>query len=292
MQVVGEILPTEEYPYLIRLGWINKRVAAEYLESNHPLNRHGKYRNSNKISVDMTNGNFLFSAETIKFDEDGYLIDGQNRLAAIIKADANVLMLVCWSLNPRVIEVIDSGLKRTAADFLKMSGEQNYCGLAALLHLLYRWIKCGNTFPKRVDQIASNAVLKELLKEHPDLRESVAYTHKFAGPMRRVMTPTVAAFAHYILAQINKERANYFMQALCTGGNLSTDNPIYLARERMFAFNLKQVTYRDYEYLAVIFYAWNAYMTGRKPKMIKQWTISDPFPVPVTRAKEDFNGRR
>lgn len=123
------------YPSPIRLGDVDFNVYGYYdvivgpeearvlLKQNMKNNRTVK-RKKETFARDMMNGKYIpFTGETIKFDKDGNLIDGQNRLHAILLSGATVVLTLCTCVHDRAKYVIDSGTTRTDADAAKINGK-------------------------------------------------------------------------------------------------------------------------------------------------------------------------
>lgn len=75
---------------------------------------------------------FEETAETIKFT-NGRLIDGQHRLAAIVKSNVSLKMSVASDLSNDVFKYIDQGKARTASDVFHIEHVENAPGIAATI---------------------------------------------------------------------------------------------------------------------------------------------------------------
>jgi len=101
---------------------ITPDMAQEYLKFNTE-----NYRSLSKDRVisyasDMKNGRWQFNGESIKFSENGQLIDGQHRLQAIIRAGVPVDMLVIRGVKDDV-DIYDIGAQRSqSGDGLRRVG--------------------------------------------------------------------------------------------------------------------------------------------------------------------------
>lgn len=97
------------------MGWevITPELAQEYLSRNK--NNYRKVNNGRVAAYaqDIKAGNWQANGESIKFDKEGNLKDGQHRLSAIIMAGIPVRMMVLRDLDNDVI-IFDSGMNRTA----------------------------------------------------------------------------------------------------------------------------------------------------------------------------------
>ena len=86
---------------------ISPELAEEWLGKNHG-NRNQRDHKIIAYTRDIKDGNWLQTGETIKFDTDGRLIDGQHRLEAIHRSGETLRMLVVMGLSPHVQSVLDA----------------------------------------------------------------------------------------------------------------------------------------------------------------------------------------
>jgi len=106
---------------------ITPEIAKKYLSKNVPPG-HGKDPNRylqpsrvRKLRRELAEGRWLLTHQGIAFDTSGRLIDGQNRLTAIIEAGVPAELCVFRNLDPRARLVIDATSNRTPADRFVMS---------------------------------------------------------------------------------------------------------------------------------------------------------------------------
>ncbi len=77
-----------------------------------------------KMVSDIRRGNFILTHQPIAFDTKGNLIDGRQRLSAIVKSKTDVELVVATDVpynhkKLRTIDIIDSGRNRTFGQVLK-----------------------------------------------------------------------------------------------------------------------------------------------------------------------------
>jgi len=101
---------------------ISPDTAREMLEQN-VSNRKLRKSVVNRYAKDMIAGEYLESPAPIAFDTKGGLLDGQHRLAALVKADISLPFWVATGVKEDVRSVVDIGFSRTKADSLELSGE-------------------------------------------------------------------------------------------------------------------------------------------------------------------------
>lgn len=104
-----------DFPRFIPTGnveCITPEIAKEYLNHNDKNPR--KNINSNTVDAyarDIKSGNFFLNGESIVFDANGDLKDGQHRLLAIIKANTPCYVYVIRGIDPAVT-TFDYGRQR------------------------------------------------------------------------------------------------------------------------------------------------------------------------------------
>lgn len=239
---------------------ITPTQASRYLEanrSNRPLSR---------SSVDsyvgaMLAGEWMLNAEPIKFDWDGRLVDGQHRLAAIVKAKTPQQFLVVWDLDPEVFKTLDTGKKRTADDVLAIRGVYNPYATASALRLLHRTLAAQLGGKKRI----SNTTLDQLLAAHPLFARYAAQAdHKpyhttlvNAGPRM---------FAFYMAVHVDDRKAGQFFRSLAghpDPGDPPQPNAVKL-RERLESTMDEIVKPSPKVRLAWLIDAWNHTVDGTR----------------------------
>ena len=100
---------------------ISPEVARVYLESNR-INRPLRPTAIQSYAEDMKNGDWLLNGETICFDENGKLVDGQHRLLAVIQSGCVVDINVSRGVKEENAVLYDRGSGRDARDTLSMKG--------------------------------------------------------------------------------------------------------------------------------------------------------------------------
>jgi hypothetical protein len=105
---------------------ITPETAKVYLAKNHPNNRHAKPHAVEVYATDIKDGRWKVTHQGIAFDQEGNLVDGANRMRAIIQAGEPVTMVVARGLEPEVIVALDSTYRRTVGDALKVASRPIY----------------------------------------------------------------------------------------------------------------------------------------------------------------------
>jgi hypothetical protein len=165
------------------------------------------------------------NGETIKFDVDGYLIDGQHRLEACVRTGIPFKTIVVRGLEN--CDMVDSGLRRTAADILGGRGTK-YAELAAAMARIVFLIEQDRD-PWKTSDNPPYSDLLAFWDSHLD--EQAATEAASIGRSCKLMTGSVvAAFAYYAILRHGVERVATFVSGIELGANLSQGTPKYELR--------------------------------------------------------------
>lgn len=240
---------------------ITPTKAGQYLALNNG-NRNLRQRVVEQLARDMEAGRWRFTGDPIRFDTDGVLIDGQHRLAASVLAKKPFDTLVVRGVDHGVQTVVDSGVKRTMGDVLKLRGETNTYALGSLLNLCWRYendllrhgtaSSTGPTHTELLDYLAKNPGVRDALLVGAAVERGI--------PLSR----TYIACIYYQASKVlDVEDVEDFFNKLGTGAGLEPDSPILALR----TWALKRAGERDkprgHIYVATIIKALNWWLEGR-----------------------------
>lgn len=237
-------------------------VTPEQAQQWLALNRHNRSlreRQADLYAMDMASGDWRWTGETIKFANDGSLIDGQHRLRAVVIADVTVPFLVVRGLEAVAQEDVDRGLPRKFYDVLRLRGEVNASLLSALVRRVNAWEKGYRRDISKAP--ATAAQMLRTLEAHPDLRDFAREAHRISEGTD--LSGSLISFAWWTTAQIDEEDAAFFFERFADGQNLIKGDPIYELRRalRLLVENVRGQRSQAHK-LAITFKAWNAYRRG------------------------------
>lgn len=262
----------------ISLEEITPEKAAEYLGVNFQ-NRNIRPKIVSLYAKDMHNGEWRASVATpICFSESGDLIDGQHRLAAIIDSGKTIQMVVVRGLAKGDQLVIDTGIRRSFADHLKMRGEHNVTQLAAILRAVSLYEMQGNLSSNRI----SHPTMLDTLERYPTLRDVVSPVWRINQEVG--MGYNAGGLTWWLFDQINHDDCATFFDQLVSGAGLEEGNPILTLRKVFLAdirgrrnFNLTP----NFK-AAITIKAWNKWRQGDSLQQLR-WlgggNNAEPFPV-------------
>lgn len=264
-------------PISVRTELVTPSIARRWLERNAEHNRNKKPSVIERYARDMKAGKWHATGETIQFDYNGVLIDGQQRLHAVIEASVPVSFLVAEGLDPDAMVVIDSGTPRTFADSLKITHAKHTPAVGAVVRRVLTFSQ-KNYMGKGAVVQPTRTELMDFYKLFMDEFDTAAQRGKDAAN-QKLGNATAAGTGFFLFARIEKNRAHDFFDMVLTGANLPSGHPALTLSRR-----LAQRQWTTSEQLAGWIRAWNAYREDRTMDKI-MLTNSGPltnanFPLP------------
>ncbi|MER5832610.1 hypothetical protein ABT116_17585 [Streptomyces sp. NPDC002130] len=250
---------------------VSPQLAAEWLTrntNNRPLSK-GTVQH---LAGQIQRGEWQLTHQGIAFDEDEVLIDGQHRLAAIVKAGVTVPLTVTHGVPRTAFTVMDTGRKRTGRDALALAGEANATHLAAALRGLHLYRNSPNSPWSGGSSVTSNDQLLNLLGEHPGVRD--ALHHGIALNRGCRITVTAATIGWYVTSEARPDIDQSDWEAgVVTGARLEPGDPRLTLRNTMLNLALGNAHRRrddSREHLLYYLKAWNAWVEGRTIKLLRR----------------------
>lgn len=258
----------------ITIESIGANKARQYLTLNVENNRNPRHNTSVKqYAADMVAGNWRLTGETLKFNTNGKLFDGQNRLLAVIEADKmrpgiTVDFAVARGIDPNAMFLVDSGPQRTPADALKIAGVQKYEAQKAALAKRIIVFESGSRSvlvsagksafdPKTV--ITKTTIVEYVIRFEAHLEHCSALGVSFydSALVKKMLTPTDWAFCYWLFEKTDPEGAKYFLGRLSTLEDVPDTSPIRQL------FRKLQTNLKPTEKLAEMVAAFDAYAKGK-----------------------------
>lgn len=245
--------------------FITPELAVKWMGHNK-LNRELRFSHITHLSREISEMKWVLNGESIKFDCDNNLIDGQHRLQAIIKAKQGIESYVTWGIDPTFFASLDTGRKRGPSDVLSIRGEKSCALLAAALAIVWTYRRNGNLLPGSSSVRPTNLEILETLDQNAGIRNSIEWGQ--LDPLKTLIPPGQAVALHFIFSE-KSERADEFFQSLNEGRNLSAGNPLLTLREKLFRNRDANAKLRRSILLQFTVKAWNAFLTGTKMSLLR-----------------------
>lgn len=267
-QVPVQAMPLEHWGISVYLVYLTPEVATSMLARKN-TNRSFRLPQLNKLKRAMELGRWEINGETIIFDEDGRLIEGQHRLKAVVESGVSIWSFCVHGIDRERFKTMGQGAKRTAGDILGIQGLKNSRNLAAALRWVYRY---ENDFMNNPHPNITDDELADTLPDHPTIVDSFSLGAKAHG----LAAPGMVTALHYLCSKRDKGIANDFFWKFATGEHLDQGDVILVLRNRLLRSLGKRGTkyvMRDEQKAPTIVNAWNLI---RKRGWVK---IKDASPI-------------
>ena len=215
---------------------------------------------------DMRNGLWELNGESIKFDCNGALIDGQHRLLALAGTIGDVdsvliEVMVVRGLVPEAQRSVDGGRRRDAGQQLAMRGVASSFNLASIIRYYTLLQDPGGLFNEvAVRSKMSNLAIEVWVDEHP---EEVEFINAHIHNLRKIETRAgISGAMLLIFAEVNREAALEFFEGMYTGANLAPLSPILTLRNRFTTARRTKEKMSDKDIVGFYIQAWNWWRKG------------------------------
>lgn len=186
----------------IELKRITPSYAREILENRNEENyRKLKESAANLYEKDMKDGNWMFNGDTIRFDSNGNLIDGQTRLEAIRKSGISQDFIVVTGLDPQCAKTIDIGFKRSVEDYLNKFEKMYVKGATSVVKLAMTLARGNNQIGhSAANARISNAMIVDAWKaDDKHFNEATVYGKDISKDSGKVLKPSHVGGLYYHL---------------------------------------------------------------------------------------------
>lgn len=234
--IVSQILVVGELKvYFMR---ISPELAAKILNSTPVINRNLNKYASEKYLGDMKADLWNYNGDTLRFNKQGYLIDGQHRLVALTRQKNSYLFLIVEGIDDIGRRTIDTGKIRTAGDHLALSTDvpaYRCSSLAVAIKLIRLYDAKMSLQPGgALGRLKTTAGIQEFFDAH---FEQLVYSLEFIWPIlnrdRRFLCKADAIFLHYIFSGHDDDAADIYLRKIITGESVEPGSNETLVRSIM-----------------------------------------------------------
>lgn len=249
------------YPNVrITIEMITPSIAKEMMVANIG-NRNPKRE---PLAKAIKSGEWTLNGATIVFDENGILIDGQNRLMACIKTGMPIETIVVRGIKKSAQITMDSGCKRQLSDYLKMDGYTNCTTVGAIGLKLY----CKDVFgldaafnKAKPDQATIKTVYEFIRKNYESRIEPLVHTSMMVRNEFKGFESGTCGVLFDTFRTAGDENLNEFIDQLLYKKAACSSIRLLQGRLRSNA-DSKQGRLPQKVIAALTIKAWNAYMRG------------------------------
>lgn len=241
-----------------------------------------------RLAGAMERGEWSLNGEAIKTDLEDKVFDGQHRLEAILRSGVRIVTVVVHGLDPRSVETVDMGRRRTLADILALREENSAHRLASGVVFYWRYRNTtlttrgisGRKWPTPQQSL-------DLLETKPDIREGILWSDHVYRHIK--LSPSVALGMFQAFADVDLDHTLKFYDSLAHDRELPADDPRTVFRRQVASEWEAQARthtrpWRERE-AAWMVKAWNAWRQGELVTTPFRWVPGtdrgEPFPRPL-----------
>ena len=265
-------------------------LARQWLDQNGK-NRRYSQANAKKIAKAITDGQWSLNGETICFDENGRLLDGQHRLHAVVIAGVSVPMSVATGVSdPNAFQTYDSVQRTRGADQIaEMKGVENSRKVTAAARVVINWEKSSSIeeFHRKIMASPADGP-HEVSDKAVEIQQEFEACRKMVGDGILKMTRVGAGLLGLVvvLNRIDPVATQSFFRKVSTGVVDSPNDPALIYRDRLLSGNGIARNERRWRVaaMAMTVKAWNANKAGRTIKILRfrqDGDTPETFPAPI-----------
>lgn len=248
---------------------ITPTLANEIITRFQKTNRRISKSNVGFISKQMLNGTFMFNGESIVFNEEGGLDDGNHRMHSIVKTNTTYTFTVISGLNKEAFMTMGTGKKRTGNDVFDIMKVPNASLAASSTRFIYLFRK--GQYRNKPSSVASltNPELYEYYTGLANFDDWVTIGNRYYKQSEQLISATLFVSFSFILNQVDPVKSAEFMEKLSSGAELGKLSPILALRNKIIKTkDNKNYTIEYNELIKTIFYAWEKFYKGENVKVL------------------------
>jgi hypothetical protein len=239
---------------------VTPELAKKWLKTNED-NRQLSEAWVRKLARDMSNDDFPNVGESIKFDTNGQLIDGQHRLRAVVLSGKTIEFQVTEGIPREHRYRMDRNRPRKVSDELKMRYHIPSSQMAvAAARIILMWqieVIKSETFKPTDSEITDFIVKNQEL-----INQAVRYGMALRSEIGALPSPTAAIY--FLTYEIDAAEALQFWDLLKSGEGLHKGDPELTLRAAIGRLQVKGGEKNPKSFMAMVAKAWNARREGKK----------------------------
>lgn len=249
---------------------VSPELASEWLEANNG-NRSIRPHRVKQYAADMSSGRWKLNGDSVKFNEDGKLFDGQHRLLACVSSGVSFETVVMTAVSDDSHPTIDAGAKRTMADHLKWMGVPGAASTASTLSLLWRYSNGELTG----SGYGTHQQLLDILDQTPQIQRATTLGKRI-GETVKIPASILAALYCLAFELHGEEMTERWFYHLESGTGYTKGDPALALRSyALQAHASKNLRPRQADWLAVLIKSFNAWVAGRQIRTL-MWRSVGP----------------
>ena len=268
----------------IEVKEITPELAKDILENHNNLNRNRNKEHVKSLLNNMKQGTWRFNGDTIRFDKDGQLIDGQHRLAALVEFGKPLTMIVVKGFDKETMKTIDQEIKpRNLADLFKMNGVKDAVNAASIINRFFAinetnsFVSTNRTSRATGTNVVSGDIIHRTTIDvkyneyfsNPDLWDDILSYARRCNKNTRLLRASdiggVYAFLYLRMHHSDEEIRGFFNRLCFTETDI---NVINLLRDMLIRDLTSKTPMTGFVKSQYLVKTWNYYIIGKDVKVL------------------------
>jgi len=267
----------------VSLVYITPEIAEHYLSYN-TQNRKESVSSINFLTQQMNKGLFIENGESIVFDKNMKLTDGQHRLMAIIKSGKSYHIPVVKGVNIKSMATYDTGKNRSAADVLSINGFKNANLLSTFIKLINKYEKNGSKASKPLsysrDEQLTNQQILNYCKDNYDwlYRIILDVTNIYVKSEIKVISKSYFCYMVYMIGGKHPDHNVYEFMKNIYGLNRTQDTATSYLYSKLYKSKVNKEPLGFYWVLGMTIKAWNYFIDGNPSVRFFRFSTEQELP--------------
>ena len=257
-----------------RCVMVTPEMAAKWLQDS-AVQRAVRPQTVDSYGRDMKAGNFRWCGDTIIFNEQGQMTDGQHRCLASVKFGVPFEAMLIRNLPADRTGKINTGIKRSGGDVFKLEGIENYNLIHSALRLLWRYRATGDSLFTGL-ACPTNDELLAILRKEPGIKKWVS---RGQGRAKAIGHGSVWITLAYLFECKAPQEVELFIEKAVDGMGLSKHDSFKPLRDQLLAAKAARRPMQTREFTAKVIKTWNAYRAGRRMTALRFMHETEGFPT-------------
>lgn len=209
-------------------------IAQQILRTRNTHNRPVSEIKVAQIKADIQTGRYGVNGESVIFDRNGNLADGQHRLTAVSEVGLSIVSNVAFGVEPEAQNTVDQGKARTAGDVLGIEGVKNSKNLAAVIRSLISYERGDRRSLGRPSEVSTQEI-REYLDANPDVERLMDWAMYHKRAMQGLGPPSTFGIARGIIEPLYGSNGVFYLDRVILGDMLTSGDPALTVRNRLMA---------------------------------------------------------
>lgn len=276
----------------VSIRCVTPEVAKKWLGTNINKQRNIIYPRLEFYERQMRDGKWRQNGESVIFDKNGNLIDGQHRLTAMVNSGVTIKeMVVVTEVDPDAFSTIDSGVSRGSKTVCEIEGIPNATAVSAIARavVLYNKIMVFpgfNPTGRSSDGMVTNEEIRECVEKYKDIAIIASNVSAMKG-VKKIISPSHAGFFKWLIIEDQKDMVDLMFDQISSGENLTKKDPVYHLRKRILEVSRSATVPASCRWVFLV-KTWNDLCQSRETPFLR-WTESESIPVPLFSRKPEVS---